>query len=886
MAYGTKYRHTFCNRYDIPCIVDILEEDYVGSIIEVEAGPEPIIITYESQDDFKFSERRGSSATVTLIGATQFELTDLWTSDERKFRVELTVDGALNWRGYVVPNGFRQDFTGGKYYAQIIASDGLSTLDGMRFVIEEGNPTVEPQIPDTNYLGRMTFLTVLVEILRKLELEIDIWTAIDIYDIGMANGPDDDPLTQCTVDPKTYLADSSRDDVPYWEDAGVAFDCGVVLDNLCRIFAAKIYQSGGAFKLKRVNGDENDTPVRYWRKYNSLGVFLESEPVDENVLIPCNGPDPVLLDGASLAMDRVFKQTKVNYKFTYLRDGDSPINLFKNGNFAVPFNWGTNNPPNSWYQRIDAGRLEIERINGLSNPEGLPGNIQSGLRVTGPDPPRARMSLSQDIPGMNNGDNMTFRWWQYIRRGPQTPSMPFNYILLPLYEIILNPPSLDYYSLVNDGLEGNKIKTRWVKNDTDWPLLVGPGARSLPGDFGFDKWVQLELDVPPMPDSGSLVVSIRGIGVNWPELTNTGLKAFLPSGQLPEQGDSVTYTKQNVYITGGGYGNISVTGYFIGLIKNVSSEEVPDTRAYYGINEGGFYTDQMEPFEILNGDVIDINHVSTIFRTNSSVVPNRWAPIDGRYPVSSIGLILAKSIQDQYGKPSRIIEGAIKSENLEFGSRVEFDNDPNIDSIRFIFQRGSFDIKENIFTGMLVELSASDVPPGGTDGGNNIEPNWQPTGAIRCIKDGGGLNTGQTEYQEIDINPASPTAGQTRWQPGNQDTTMCPIGEPNHYYWGSQPTIYDTDEFLFYPFAEGSEAGYLRTITVNNYSNPGGLYLYFLHRDNLGLITRIEGAYQGDTISDWQYLADTIIDGFTYRVMRMNYVTGVYDSLQMTFFFQ
>lgn len=868
--YGAKYRHSFCNRYKKLCHVDILEEDYSGSVTEVDAGPQPIIISYESQHDFKFSERRSSTATVTLIGATQFELTDLWTSDERKYRVELWIDNVLDWRGYVVPNGFRQDFTGGKYYAQVTASDGLATLDGIKFAEVEGS--IPDGIDDTAYIGKKTFVEIISLITRKLELDLNFWIAVDIYATQMNDGPDDDPLNQSKVNVETYINDSTRDDLAYWEDIDSVWDCGRVLDNVLRIFACKMYQSGGAWKIKRVNSDTDDTPARYWRKYNSLGVFLESREVNENLTVLCSGPDPVLLAGASLSMDRVFKQTRVNYKYTYIREGDTPINMFRNGNFE-PIWGGFPQAPQYWYFGWRAGQPwpGIERVSiPLPNPGGP--QVPQALHFT--SQMQGDKVISQNLPGISQGDNIMFQWWQKAN-GSSIPDYYWG-----TYEIILVSQQGNItrnYSLVNDGVNTGsnmanlRIKTRWIE-DTDYPRIIFQ-------TFGI--WQKIDLDIPPAPASGNIVFRIWGMTRSKPTFKQDNQKAYWYTIQNGE----VIFAPRAIYAFSVNDATLQCTGFFAGLIKNVSSEEVPDLHTYGSVNEDGFYTDQHEPFEIFNSDLNNKDHMSNIVLLDE--VPRKlfWNTIDDRYTLTSIGTILAQSIQDQYGKPSRIIEGGIKGENIEFGSRVGFNGDPDINGIRFIIQRGSFDIANNIFTGTLVEVSNSETPPDGTDGGNTVNPNWQPTGTIRCVKDGSGLNTGQTEYQEIDVNEASPTNGTTRWVPGGENLQLCPLGEPNLYYWGAQPVNYDPDNFSFYPLEEFSEPGYSKVIQVQ-FTNDGGKYLYFLHRDNLGLVTRIEGAYQGNTISDWQYLADTTIEGYTYRVLRMNYITGIFQDLDMAFFFE
>ena len=74
----------------------------------MEASDPPIVVAYESDDDFTFSPLRATSATVNLVFGTcnMIFMEDMWTADEREFKIKHYVDGSLYWVGYVIPNGF------------------------------------------------------------------------------------------------------------------------------------------------------------------------------------------------------------------------------------------------------------------------------------------------------------------------------------------------------------------------------------------------------------------------------------------------------------------------------------------------------------------------------------------------------------------------------------------------------------------------------------------------------------------------------------------------------------------------------------------------------------------------------------------------------------
>ena len=69
------------------------------------------------------------------------------------------------------------------------------------------------------------------------------------------------------------------------------------------------------------------------------------------------------------------------------------------------------------------------------------------------------------------------------------------------------------------------------------------------------------------------------------------------------------------------------------------------------------------------------------------------------------------------------------------------------------------------------------------------------------------------------------------------------------------------------------------------FTNTGGLYIYLVHLQSFGLVDSVVTQPQPEIISDFQYLADIIIDGFTYRVLRQNYATTQFSNYQITFNF-
>src|SRR5690606_38332244 len=129
MAYGLKYYLDYCNSSGLGCTVNIYEDGWEGDGVELTGQPVPFRKTYTSGSDFKFEPIRPSTAEVFLVfGMDAIDFDEFWTADERKFKVEHIIGMDVDWVGFVIPNGFGYQLTGGLYYAELRAADGLSTL--------------------------------------------------------------------------------------------------------------------------------------------------------------------------------------------------------------------------------------------------------------------------------------------------------------------------------------------------------------------------------------------------------------------------------------------------------------------------------------------------------------------------------------------------------------------------------------------------------------------------------------------------------------------------------------------------------------------------------------------------------------------------------------
>lgn len=746
MAHTRKYSTTYCDVFGRQCQVFILERDYTGVVTELSASPEPFLITYESGSDFKFDTIRSSSAIVNFILDDSLNLDEIFSADERKYKLEHYIDNVLDWVGYVLPNGYSYNFTGGKYEASLEATDGLTSLDSFAFL--DDNLGVPYGTSDLTFNNEFLFPFILIatEILRKLDLDLNLWSCVDVYEQSMQKTGDReaDPLANAFVNVKSYIGDSDRTDRPYWREPGEVFNCREVMENLLNIFSAKLYQSEGVWRIKRINVDAEygtGPTQRYWRKYNTLSVYIGQEIVNKEDTVPCHSIDKAFIENDHvLSADEVYKAFRVNYDYTFIRDGDSPVALIDNVGFN---NWDYNDiysAPEGWkrfsYRIITAphilNRLRFPALDKITIPANEEPNLQDGfttaIEFDSQNPAFPTDGTLQDHTRFENrlryrqievkkGNELRLEFWAKYSAIDQEPypivgtvsrvvapafqislhsdgskvdneyfgtsSIPQDISGLGFAERVLDAFLNNTHTLQNnfpDSPERGTDQLSWVKDEPKRCFTVNSGFSVTDiADALEYKWRKVEIFIPAVPDDGILVVDIFGLVSN----RITIYDSFFELNVKNSNNASVINWNG---IFSGTTNKLQLTGLSLGFIPDENNyAEITD---YIYENPKPNYTLQVDPIEVLNGDTLNETHISSIIvPTNTTGRKNFWDTLSDAYGKSSIGLIAAKSIMNLYFCPLLILEGTIKAPNATFDTRYTFEALPNR---KFVLQRGSF----------------------------------------------------------------------------------------------------------------------------------------------------------------------------------------------------
>lgn len=905
-GYILKYYINYCDDFNLERNVFILKKGHTEGATELKADVNPISIAYDSSDDFKFSPIRPSVAEVFMIfgGEDGVDFEEFWTADERDFKIEDIKNGNVDWSGYVIPNGFEYEFKGGLYYANVKAADGLSVLESIPFIDDNQKPYGnQPLVYNNDF--EFPFSLIFTEILKKLGLNLDLWTCVDSYENTMLKIGDvreADPLSASYVNVKTYIKEGENENIPYWYGSGEEWNCKDVLENILYIFGAKLYQENNTWRVKSVNVDINygtGLTQRYWRKYNTVGTYLTGyEAVNDEITIPCNNEDKFLLGNDHLMyMDDVYKAFRMNYEYTLIRDGDTPLSLLTNSKFcdfnntsilAAPTGWDRWIKSNKWYIRIKD--IVVPFADAGGNTCGIEiGTHKSGIPTTqgniGTDPnPAVWTSLrSTSLPYVEKGSKLILNVWNKFR--PISLDGQVSYY--PVYKLILYTDTKIYF--LRNSIKDNARTFSWEEAefrrtffgtyliDTFFYLDFFNSVNGTAGVAYTNDWWEFKHTLENTPEAGYLEFHIHGLAANRGRISDN-FPAFTSYQDGITKNDWLRVVRENWVDQGGDIPRLQIAGLDLGLIPN--EDELPEQQDYVYENINKNYTLQVEPIKIYNGDVQDEKHISNIIvPTNTTGIKNFWDDLSGAYGSSSLGLLTVRQIMRQYQKPYRVFEGNVKVQDAKFGSIYTFETIPDV---RFALQRGSFNKqKQYIQDATFVQITDDILPDGGREGGNTLDAEWVSTGNVYC-QIANGLNTGYVVIEKKDVNPNSETYGDTMEViSDSQDLISCPLGQNRLYYWGSDDIYLNTFTLKFSPFTQIST----KEIQVS-YDNIDGNYLYFVHLKSLGVVERITTLTSpNNVLSDWVYLNDVIINGYIYRVLRTDYVMSNFSNFVHNFKF-
>ena len=170
-TYGQRYEYEFTDRLEQTVTVKIYEKDYSGSVSIVnEASVVPIYIDWNSQGNTPETVIKSKRAIFEPLSEISFEWLDITTGSKFDYKVEIEIDGTLDFQGYLMPNLYEERYINAPYFSRLEFTDGLVYLKDIDFPEMEGN---------------LSLLEVLSICVNDLQLSYDLYESINIYETRM-----------------------------------------------------------------------------------------------------------------------------------------------------------------------------------------------------------------------------------------------------------------------------------------------------------------------------------------------------------------------------------------------------------------------------------------------------------------------------------------------------------------------------------------------------------------------------------------------------------------------------------------------------------------------------------------------------------------------------
>ena len=618
MAYGVKYRLIFSDILGNQKKLEILKNNYSGSVNSIIGTNNPIVIQWENDNDF-YNPIIGSNCTINLKVTDDVQYDDFYKFDEKEYLVKVFYKDAGNtfqlyWQGYIVTDTYKQVFTAPPYDIQLKAFDLLGSLDAFDVVLTAGDSvrplrsTSDPHDP-TSSVPTKTLAQNITDCLANTGLAMSLYVSLNI-------------------DSNNILDQIEGNGVFKFNKNFDIVNCKEYLSNILKCLNARLFQSFGRWYI--IN---NST---YMDKYN----------IDNYATI---GSDRRL--AATKHLQANHSET-INYKVYTSSGSISTPNLFD----AVLIDLKRDTTPlnnDLTVEYLPAARKiehEVSReMETILNNELV---LDPGFEITSSDTndilwdDSAESASYQGTIGVYNivnGGVRAVRTSTFTTDDPVSPSTVVeskNTFIGALSGIKNQPPDLDpdetitlTFKVYLDGtmVDGEKVTFKYVlyriKSDTE---SYNPSTETWTSGTTIieheiteaNKWVNFSLNFKPSSSVEEYIVNIRtpkkgtSSSFNFMYIDNVTIRrAFKLDNLLFERSlnNNSNIIKQKYEGIVQDYNN------YAGIVGNVASatqEQLNDFRTFLPRYEGLFYNKNINPISLHNK--LWINYATVFVEGTSS----------------------------------------------------------------------------------------------------------------------------------------------------------------------------------------------------------------------------------------------------------------------------
>ena len=300
---GLKYKLEYKNVNDDLFRCEIYHTDYTSSEILVSGK---CTLEYAAIDDVLHCIR-GANLQIELEASTNLSFEDLYTEDEKVFKVKFFKNDIQLFYGYLKPDGLFTDFINDHWVITLDCIDGLGILKNLSFVKDTG----------LYFLGKMKEIDIIYHCLHRTALNMPINTNIQIYyDLADENL---DILQQVYNNTERFVK----------ADDKTILDCEAVLKSVLEKYSAVCTQYNGEWYIYQPLNIETESEFYHYED----NVFINKKTIDTTFTIGsningfyphhCNANQRISLKGSTRA-----------YRVHYIY-GNSKNTLIENPTFEI-----------------------------------------------------------------------------------------------------------------------------------------------------------------------------------------------------------------------------------------------------------------------------------------------------------------------------------------------------------------------------------------------------------------------------------------------------------------------------------------------------------------------------------------------------------------------
>lgn len=183
--------------------------------------------SYQNKTDL-FEPIIASNLELTLEDGQDIGLNELYSEDEKQFKVLLYSESSVLFVGFIKPDGIFEDFVTDRWFLTIQCIDGLSTLKNISFSNSNG----------VIFSGKRSLLSVVIYCLNKTSLNLPININCKVFYEGFDGFQD-------------ILDNTIINTERYFQNADEPMDCETVLKSLLNIFNCTLIQQDGEWWIYR-----------------------------------------------------------------------------------------------------------------------------------------------------------------------------------------------------------------------------------------------------------------------------------------------------------------------------------------------------------------------------------------------------------------------------------------------------------------------------------------------------------------------------------------------------------------------------------------------------------------------------------------------------------